>query len=498
MEMEMPEGLRHFHFHFHFHHLFSRSPQHTSAHRFHPDPTPAGTTIAPRLRVRIPTLQLRGNLTLRAEALLVLGAACLGLGACGAPKEGPEEHARVGRAIQPIVHGTASGTDQDSVVALARFENGTRVGLCTATLVAANLALTARHCVTASDAAAACGADGSPVVGAMFHGDRAANTLAVYATKNGAAPDTTVEAGATAHGKALVVDDATTLCNHDLAFVILDKSLTAPIAPVRIAAPAMTDVLTAVGFGITEVGSLPTLRMQRGGLALVGAGPMAYPDDARYGIGNAEFLVGESACSGDSGSPALAASGAVVGVASRAGNGQPRDPANAASNCLGATAHAVYAQLGANPALALRAFEEAGATPWLEGQPDPRSVEPAGSSSGVTAGRAGGAAGSSGGARAPAPAAPAGDDALAPTGDRGGDPSAASGCSAAGEPTHGAVEDALGIAFLILLVLKFRSAHRRREYGASNPATTAPDSKGRIPYVDLGMRESFASLPDDR
>ena len=53
-----------------------------------------------------------------------------------------------------------------------------------------------------------------------------------------------------------------------------------------------------------------------------------------------------SACSGDSGSPALASSGAVVGVASRAGNGQPRDPNNAASTCLGATAHAVYTELG--------------------------------------------------------------------------------------------------------------------------------------------------------
>ena len=58
----------------------------------------------------------------------------------------------VGRAIQPIVGGIASGADQDSVVALARFENGVRVGLCTATLVAANLALTARHCVSATDA----------------------------------------------------------------------------------------------------------------------------------------------------------------------------------------------------------------------------------------------------------------------------------------------------------------------------------------------------------
>jgi hypothetical protein len=444
--------------------------------------------------VRIDRLQSGRNATLRVEALLLLATVGLAIGACAAPIEGHEEQDHVGRAIQPIVHGIASGTDQDAVVALARFENGARVGLCTATLVAPNLALTARHCVSASDASAACGADGAPVVGAMLHGDRPASSLAVYATTNGAAPNTTVEAGASAHGKALVVDEATTICNHDLAFVILDKALGSPIAPVRIGAPAMTDVLTAVGFGITEVGSLPTLRMQRGGIALVGAGPMAFPDDARYGIGNAEFLVGESACSGDSGSPALAASGAVIGVASRAGNGLPRDPNNAASTCLGTTAHAVYAQLGANPALALRAFKEAGATPWLEGEPDPRAVKPAGSPS-VTDPAHGASASASDAMSAPATAN--GDDPLGAAGERNDDPSASGGCSASGEPTNGAVEDALGIVFLILLVLRFRSA-RRREPDANAPSATTPDAKGRIPYVDLGMRESFASLSDER
>ena len=128
--------------------------------------------------MRIDRLQLGRNAPLRAEAILILAVASLAFGGCSAPIEGNEEHAHVGRSIQPIVHGIASGTDQDSVVALARFENGARVGLCTATLVAPNLALTARHCVSVSDAAAACGSDGAPVVGAMLHGDRAPETLA--------------------------------------------------------------------------------------------------------------------------------------------------------------------------------------------------------------------------------------------------------------------------------------------------------------------------------
>ena len=441
-------------------------------------------------------LQLGKNTALRAEGLLVLAAAGLALGACAAPIEGREEQAHMGRAIQPIVGGMVSGADQDSVVALARFENGARVGLCTATMVAANLALTARHCVSATDATAACNSSGQPVVGALLHGDRVATTLAVYATTGGVAPDTTVEAGASAHGKSLVVDaDATTICNHDLAFVILDKALASPISPMRLAAPASADALVTVGFGITELGSLPAQRMQRDGVSLIGVGPMAYPDDPTYGVGDGELLVGESACAGDSGSPALTPLGAVVGVASRAGNGKPRDPANAASTCLGATAHAVYAELRASQALTFRAFAEAGATPWLEGQPDPRTVkQDAGS---ATAG-GGDTLPPPAGSGAPPAAPPAAGDAppaatpLDPTGTR--DPAATSGCSASGEPTHGAVEHALGIVFLLLLVLRFRSRRRLQDADADG----AEDPPGRIPYVDLGMRESFASMSDDR
>jgi hypothetical protein len=453
--------------------------------------------------VRALRLQPGRNTTLRVEGLLVLAAAGLAFGACAAPTEGREEQTHMGRAIQPIVGGMVSGADQDSVVALARFENGARVGLCTATMVAANLALTARHCVSATDATAACDSNGQPVAGALLHGDRVATTLAVYATSGGVAPDTTVEAGASAHGKSLVVDaDATTICNHDLAFVILDKALTSPISPMRLAAPASADALVVVGFGITELGSLPTQRMQRDSVSLIGAGPMAYPDDPTYGVGDGEFLLGESACSGDSGSPALTPLGAVVGVASRAGNGKPRDPANAASTCLGATAHAVYAELRASQALTMRAFAEAGATPWLEGQPDPRSAkQDAGSA--TTSGTdtlpppaAGRGAAEPAAAPAAADAPGASGAALDPTGSRS--PGASGGCSASGEPTHGAVEHALGIVFLFLLVLRFRSARRLREADAEANRGGAADLPGRIPYVDLGMRESFASLSDDR
>jgi hypothetical protein len=205
----------------------------------------------------------------------------------------------------------------------------------------------------------------------------------------------------------------------------------------------------------------------------------------------------------------LTKSGAIVGIASRAGNGQARDPNNLASTCLGANAHAVYAELGAMKVLTTQAFKLAGAAPWLEGQPDPRLVHkdpPAGASSGSSGS-------SSGTSKASAPTAPAPSASASapPSGDAGADGSSG-GCSASGAPVRGAVENALGIVTALLLVLRWRGAKRRNEAARSEArarSTVRRDRKHavareaereveRIPYVDLGMRESVASMHDER
>jgi len=378
----------------------------------------------------------------------------------------------MGRSIQAIVHGTTSGAEHDAVVVLARFEAGVRRGLCTGTLVAPDLVVTARHCVSITDSTAACDAAGQPVAGAMLHGDRAPAQLAVFVGTSGTAPDTTNEAGAAARGKALVVDPATTICNRDLAFVVLDRKLAAGLAPIRLGAPSPSDVLTAVGFGVTEVGSLPASRMQRSGLTLLGTGPMLDPNDARYGAGDAEFLVSESACAGDSGSPILSESGAVLGVASRVGNGKPRDPANVASTCVGESAHAIYASLGASSALVARAFAAVGAKPWLEGEPDPRTAAPRAT---VDAGPAMPPAAQGSGAH---------DDGAGTNADVGDGPGmrtgpraeVAGGCNAGGEPTRNAVEQALGFIGLVAAVGRLRRARRPDDANDAPPADDAHDA----------------------
>ncbi len=357
----------------------------------------------------------------------------------------------MGHAIQAIVGGTASGGARDAVLVLVRYEAAAPVSLCTATLIAPNLVVTARHCVSAVDPVTGCAPDGVPVAGAMLHGDRAPADLGVFVGIGGKRPDFDDPARAVAHGKKLVVDDATTICNHDVAFVVLDTRPSAPVAPIRLAPPGAAELLTAVGWGVDEGGMVPKSRLERSGLSILGAGPMADPNDGRYGIGNAELFVSESACAGDSGSPLLAPSGAILGVASRAGNGQPRDPNNMASTCVGPTAHAVYSELAApaTTALTLRAFAEAGAKPWLEGEPDPYAIYPDTTTASAT------------GAHAGTPSSPAPPLPNATIEATVIPPESTGGCNASGEPTRGAVEQAMGAIALLAAAFGVRRRQRR-------------------------------------
>jgi hypothetical protein len=373
-------------------------------------------------------------------------ASALAMCGCGAGHETAQSGLEVSRLAEPIIGGAPSGTAEDSVVVLATFDAGVRKSLCSATVVAPNLVITARHCVSDADGSTACTMAGTPVTGGTLKGDRDPKNLLVFVGQAGVAPNTEVEANASARGAALVVDPSTTVCNDDVAFVLLDTRLAAPIAPLRLGPPALAEKVAVVGWGIDQSGSLPTSREARAGVALIGIGPAPYPDNAEYGYGDHEFMLGESACAGDSGSPALASTGAITGVAARAGNGTVRDPNNYASTCMGPSAHAVYTHLASKQDLVTRAFAAAGEPVWLEGAPDPRAPkaepavaeEPASSTEETTA--------------ADLPAAPT---------DPPGGPTraAAGGCTMVPEPQPDAVGHAAGFAAMLALIMRLR---RRR------------------------------------
>jgi len=402
--------------------------------------------------------------TTRLLAALLVSSAAIGVTGCaGDTDRGGEIEPSVGTVIQPIIRGGASGTEHDSVVILTTVMNGARAALCTATLVAPNLIVTARHCVSNVDSTTACAQDGTPVGGSMIHGNRVAANFAVFIGQNGIAPDSNVEANAAARGKTVIVDSATSVCNHDVAFLILDRNLTAPVSPIRMGAPAAGENVAVVGWGINETGALVTARSVRKDIPLIGIGPAPYPNNASWGYGDAEWMTGESACSGDSGAPAFAPSGAIVGISARAGNGEAKDPNNMASTCLGANAHAVYTQLGKFEKLVTFAFEKAGQPIWREGQQDPWHPAPPAASSGSVATNPDGSPTTPSPQQHSAQADLFGEDlpadrTNAPSGETERD---SGGCSMSNEPQRDNVAYAGGIVAVAALLIGLRRRFRK-------------------------------------
>ncbi len=195
-------------------------------------------------------------------------------------------------ADAPIIHGANDGGRHPSVVALVSLEGG----LCTGALVAPKLVLTARHCVSElASPYIACPASG-PQVGRtltaesffVYHGDEAA------------------KGPAAARGARVHVPRGDVLCEADVAVLELDRPLVG-IKPLELSAQSSFTTITAVGYGQISDRGRAGLRRYRAHVPVVS-------------LLNMEFVVGESTCSGDSGSPALEeASGRIVGVLSRGG-----------------------------------------------------------------------------------------------------------------------------------------------------------------------------------
>jgi hypothetical protein len=301
-----------------------------------------------------------------ASALLALGVGCSS-GAEPAPGE------PVGVEASPIIKGTASTSDQDAVVLLAMRRGAQLAGTCTGTLVAPNLVLTARHCVAETDHGALCSSTGSPVSGGTVGADFAPSDIYVYTGVDGI-KNVDNRNAANARGKLLVHENARTLCNADIAFMVLDRSIQGRIAPIRIKGAAREgELVTSVGWGLTEAGELPRQRMQRTRVQVLAVGPMVLDQANNIGVGGSEFLVAESICSGDSGGPTFSSKGAVVGVVSRGGGGGD-NPNNEAQNCIGRSVVNTYTHLSAKTALVTKAFAAAGAQPRTEGDPPGKAV----------------------------------------------------------------------------------------------------------------------------
>jgi len=282
--------------------------------------------------------------------------------ACEAPLQSGEA---VGQTRAAIIDGDASTAVQNFVVEIVHPVGAEAELICSGSLVAPNLVLTARHCVTTtSDVGFTCDLSGNGSDGGALGGDYDPTTLYIFAGQG--APG--LLAAPTAHGIKLFHDDATNVCDHDLALIELDHALDYPVATLDLDTPlAVGQTITAVGWGVVADGGSPLVRQALGGVSILDVGPESNP--LGYDVAPNEFAVGQSICDGDSGGPALDAKNAIVGVVSSGGNNTTSTSTNPAVTCLGAQTVNLYTETAPFRDVILSAFAAVGATPVLTSVP---------------------------------------------------------------------------------------------------------------------------------
>jgi hypothetical protein len=255
------------------------------------------------------TQVLRHAVIARSATLLIASLALLGAG-CVRRQQIPDD--RMVRAVEQ--------ESSSAVVAIATTmtDSPSHITLCSGALVAPNLVLTARHCVSrAVTATPSCDARGRSHNGDHLAEDVDPASINIF-TGSHVRPDVDVpvaRAVRTLHPVGQV------LCDSDVAFLVLDRPVvSSSILSMRLHSGVEPgDIVVPVGFGggpLNIVGH----KVARSKSTVLATGPSANAATGAV-LGPREFEVDRATCRGDSGGPAIdVMSGEIVGVVSRGGS----------------------------------------------------------------------------------------------------------------------------------------------------------------------------------
>jgi len=258
----------------------------------------------------------RANTTSWMKVVLAVAGAALSLStvACAGETSSAADVEVVQKSEAKIYGGERDQAATLTGVVALKVGNGTTFELCTGALVAPNLVLTARHCVSKNiTPSVVCDENGRSGNGDHVSDDVDPQTINVF---TGADPQ--FSRAPAAKAAQIVHAGGKVLCDADIALVVLDTALEdVPVMPVRVGQPIhQGETIKTIGYGRNDQ-KLPTgTRMQKAGVDVlaIGKGVSA----SKTPLGKHEFEVGRSICQGDSGGPSISEStGAVVGVVSR-------------------------------------------------------------------------------------------------------------------------------------------------------------------------------------
>lgn len=295
----------------------------------------------------------------RAVALAALLAATSAVAGC-ATETAPAD-VRAQADLDPTIYGGErdQAATLSGVVAL-KVDTGATFDLCTGALVAPNVVLTARHCISKNKTRTiVCDEQGRSANGDHVVGDLDPASIQVY---TGADPQ--FARRAVARGKQIVRGEGNVLCDGDIALLVLDAPIAgAKVMPVRIGQVVRPgETIKTIGYGKNDRELPVGTRMSKEGIGVLAVGRGTSPSQTALGAHEFETTMGT--CEGDSGGPAISEkTGAIIGVVSRGGD------------CSEDFGH-IYTSTVKQQALFTRALALASAVPELEAGSslDPKSA----------------------------------------------------------------------------------------------------------------------------